>query len=66
MSRVLVIDDEPSTRLLLQNRLKDQGYTVSVAEDGAKGLLEARREAFDLFLVAADLSSARTCACARG
>ncbi len=57
MSKILVIDDEPSTRLLLQNRLKDQGHAVAVAQNGAEGVLEAKREAFDLFLVAADLSS---------
>ena len=36
--RVLVIDDEPMPRELLKSLLEAQGYAVSVAEDGEKGL----------------------------
>ncbi len=57
MSRILVIDDEPSGRLILQKRLKDIGHDVLLVENGAQGLLEARKSCFDLFLVYNHLSS---------
>jgi two-component system NtrC family sensor kinase len=38
MKKLLVIDDEPSTRDLLKLSLESDGYTVFTAEDGAKGL----------------------------
>src|SRR5687768_2975738 len=34
----LVVDDDPSTRLLLQKYLTRNGYDVQTAEDGAKAL----------------------------
>lgn len=51
MSRILLVDDEAAARLVLQNRLKDLGHEVVLAENGAKGLLEARESAFDVILV---------------
>jgi len=36
--RILVIDDEPSTRELLQMSLESDGYEVHTAEDGLSGL----------------------------
>lgn len=57
MSRLLVIDDEPSSRLILQNRLKDAGYDVTVAESGAQGLHDARARGFDVILVDDGLGS---------
>lgn len=38
MKKLLVIDDEASTRDLLKLSLEMEGYTVFVAEDGPKGL----------------------------
>jgi len=35
---ILVIDDDPTTRLLLRKTLKDLGYSVAVASHGAEGL----------------------------
>jgi len=57
LSRLLVIDDEPSSRLVLQNRLKDAGHDVTVAENGAQGLHEARERTFDVVLVDDGLGS---------
>ena len=57
MSRILLIDDELASRLVMQNRLKDLGHDVVVAENGAKGLLEAREAPFDLVLVEYNLAS---------
>ncbi len=60
MSRILLIDDELSTRLVTQSRLKELGYETVVAENGAKGLADARDENFDLIIVDADLKSGVT------
>ena len=57
MARILVIDDEPSTQILLQSRLQDLGHEVVVAPTGAMGLMECRAQAFDLFLVDLNLGS---------
>ena len=57
MSRILVIDDEPGSRLIVQSRLKDVGFRTESAETGAKGLEAARTATFDVFLVAAGLES---------
>ena len=57
MSRVLVVDDDSASRLVLKSRLGEQGYEVAAAESGARGLMEARESKFDVFLVSAALSS---------
>lgn len=51
MGRILVIEDEPGTQILLQSRLQDLGHEVVTAPTGAMGLMEARNGGFDLFLV---------------
>jgi DNA-binding NtrC family response regulator len=51
VARVLIIDDDPGTQLLLQSRLRDLGHDVVVAPTGAMGVMEARNGGFDLFLV---------------
>lgn len=51
MARVLIIDDDPGTQLLLQSRLRDIGHDVVTAPTGAMGVMEARNGGFDLFLV---------------
>jgi DNA-binding NtrC family response regulator len=56
VTRILVIDTDPGERLILRSRLSDQGYEVILADTGAKGLVEARSEAFDLVLLSAELS----------
>jgi CheY-like chemotaxis protein len=38
MKRVLVIDDEPDIRTLVQMTLRQEGYEVAAASDGAQGL----------------------------
>lgn len=57
MSRILVIDDDPGNRLIVKSRLGDQGYDVALAETGAEGLVEARRDSVDLVLVTGPLGS---------
>jgi signal transduction histidine kinase/DNA-binding response OmpR family regulator len=41
---VLVVDDDPNIRSLLQQELTEQGYTVRLAEDGRKALALIREE----------------------
>ncbi len=46
-----MIEDEPGTQLLTKKRLRDLGHQVVTAPNGAMGLMEARAQPFDLFLV---------------
>lgn len=43
MKRILVIDDDPSIRLLYQDELIEEGYEV-ISSDGGKGLLQLMAE----------------------
>lgn len=47
---VLVVEDDPVTRALLNDFLVDAGYRVVVAEDGADALLQLGRMSFDVIL----------------
>jgi two-component system, OmpR family, alkaline phosphatase synthesis response regulator PhoP len=49
--RVLVIEDEPTLALLLQERLEKEGYSVATCRDGEQGLAQALRGAFDLLVL---------------
>jgi len=42
MHHILVVDDMPDNVFLLEELLKDRGYTVSSAHDGAEALQSAR------------------------
>jgi two-component system, sensor histidine kinase and response regulator len=50
MSKLLVIDDEPSFREVLADTLREAGYEVEEASDGAKGVIRAREVRPDLIL----------------
>ncbi|HGY5538263.1 MAG TPA: response regulator transcription factor, partial [Prochlorococcus sp.] len=43
-TRILLVDDEPRLTELLRLELDVEGYEVSVAENGASGLIKARSE----------------------
>lgn len=51
---VLVIEDNPTNRLVLEEMLKSLGHRVSLSNDGAHGVAQARKRRFDLVLM--DLS----------
>ena len=51
MSKILVIDDEPSIRDLLDTLLRRKGYVVVLAESGRKGLELFRRERPDVIIL---------------
>ena len=49
--RILVIEDERKTRAFLAKGLREEGYTIDLAEDGEEGLELAQRARFDLLIV---------------
>jgi two-component system alkaline phosphatase synthesis response regulator PhoP len=48
---ILVIDDEQDIRVLIKYNLEKEGFLVSVAEDGEKGLVVAQQQVPDLILL---------------
>lgn len=52
--RILVVDDEPGVRLLLEQVLGDVGYYVTVAANGRLALAQVRSRDFDVVII--DLS----------
>jgi PAS domain S-box-containing protein len=48
---VLVIDDDPGVRILLRAALEKRGFEVTTAEDGEKGLAQAREHHPGLILL---------------
>jgi two-component system alkaline phosphatase synthesis response regulator PhoP len=51
MTRVLVIDDEPSLVFMLTDRLEAEGYAVDVAMDGDTGLARALDRTADVIVL---------------
>ena len=51
MSRVLVVDDDDTTRLVILRVLAKAGYSVSEARDGVEALETIRNDRFDLMLL---------------
>lgn len=51
MTRILVVEDNPDLAFGLRNNLEIEGYAVTVAEDGARGLQAALDEGPDLLIL---------------
>ena len=51
MSRILVVDDDRTTRHVLNKVLSAAGFTTSVAKDGVEALKTLRAKRFDLLLL---------------
>lgn len=51
MARILVVDDDRTTREILRMQLRAAGHTVETAKDGAAGLERVRKKNFDLVLL---------------
>jgi len=51
MTRILLVEDEPGLILTVVDRLRSEGYSVDVAQDGEIGEARAASEAFDLILL---------------
>lgn len=43
MFKILIIDDDPTLRLVLKRTLQNQGYDVTVASNGKEGIAHAQR-----------------------
>ena len=56
---MLVIDDEPSVRVVAQRMLERLGYTLQFAEDGVAGLEQYRAHTADIAVVLLDLTMPR-------
>src|SRR5499426_1609201 len=50
MSTILIVEDEPKMRRLLEISLGEEGHTVHTAQDAETGLKWFQREAIDLIL----------------
>ena len=55
MQKILLVEDQEDIRLSLATRLKNRGYDVIVAADGAEGVVQALREIPDLILMDLEL-----------
>jgi CheY-like chemotaxis protein/anti-sigma regulatory factor (Ser/Thr protein kinase) len=51
MARILVVDDDRTTRHVLSKVLTNAGFTTSVAKDGVEALKTLRSKRFDLLLL---------------
>lgn len=51
MSKILVVDDDKTTRHVLRNVLTKAGFSTSVAKDGVEALEKLRKGEFDLLLL---------------
>jgi len=51
LARILVVEDDPNIRELLQYNLKKEGFEVKTAEDGEKGLEEIETKWPDLVIL---------------
>jgi CheY-like chemotaxis protein len=51
MARILVVDDEPETRLTVEKMLRSAGHEVVLAGGGREGLQQFRANPPDLFIV---------------
>jgi len=51
MEKILIVEDEESILMALEDNLKLEGYEVSSAKDGEKGLSMARERGYDLIIL---------------
>lgn len=51
MAKLLVVDDEPAIRLLMQAILSQEGHDVDTAADGVEALASVERELPDVILL---------------
>ncbi len=49
--KILIVDDEPAIRQMLNDLLKNEGFSVLEAADGKKGLDEAKKHVPDLVVL---------------
>lgn len=49
--KILVVEDDQFLRELYDELLKEEGYEITLAEDGEKGLAQIQKGGFDLILL---------------
>ncbi|MBX3167226.1 MAG: response regulator [Candidatus Eremiobacteraeota bacterium] len=54
-ARILVVDDSLTTRVMQQSILESRGFTVDLASSGSEALQKVESQAYDLFLVDAEM-----------
>jgi two-component system chemotaxis sensor kinase CheA len=54
-ARILVVDDSLTTRVMQQSILESRGFLVELASSGSEALLKVESQAYDLFLVDAEM-----------
>ncbi len=50
-ARILIVDDEPGIRFILEKTLSQEGYLLETASSGSEALQKAARTPFDLLLL---------------
>ncbi len=50
-AKILIVDDEPNVRFILERTLKGKGYVLEMAVDGMDAIEKIEREAYDLILL---------------
>ncbi|MFP4094249.1 MAG: response regulator transcription factor [Cyclobacteriaceae bacterium] len=51
MNRILIVEDEPSMRMGLEDNLLYEGYQVDIASEGNTGLAKIREQTYDLVIL---------------
>ncbi len=51
MAEILIIEDEPGVQLTLEDRLRAEGYGVTIRDDGIRGENEALKGTYSLILL---------------
>ena len=51
MTKILIVEDEPNMRMGLKDNLEFEGYEISIAEDGEKGLKMIRENQYNLVIL---------------
>ncbi len=49
--RILIVDDDPSVRMVLRKRLEDRSFRIFEAQEGSSGLALAKKNRPDLILL---------------
>ncbi len=49
--KILLVEDDPSLGFVIQDSLKEEGYTVHLARDGKEGLSQFHAQEYDLCLL---------------
>ena len=64
MKKILVVDDENDIAELIKDILEDEGYSISIANDGKSAINLIKEEKFDLILLdimMPDISGTEVC-----